>query len=91
MIHTGRPVDEISEFLLFTVAEDSHFRFYALENFARFFERGVGAYYFYKYLKLPKTTVKLYLPNVGHGIMVLNPTIKISSHSDLSHFFPEEN
>ena len=68
-------MEEISEFLLFTVTDGGHFGFYALENSARLFKRGVGAYFFYKYLKLPKTTVKRYLQKVGHGIMVLDPTI----------------
>ena len=31
--------------------------------------------FFDKYLKLPKTIVKHYLPKVGHGIMILDPTI----------------
>ena len=35
-------MDEISEFLLFTVT-DGHFEFYSLENSARLFKRGVGA------------------------------------------------
>ena len=73
MSSTGRPVDEISEFLLLTVIEVGHFGFYALENSARLFKRGVGAF-FYKYLKLPKTTVKPYLQKVGHEIRVLDPT-----------------
>ena len=76
MCSTWRPVDEISEFLLFTVTDGGHFGFYARENSARLFKRGVGAYFFYKYLKLPKTTVKRYLQKVGHGIMVLDPTMK---------------
>ena len=76
MCSNGRPVDEISEFLLFNVTDGGHFGFYALENYARLFKRGVGVYFFYKYLKLPKTTVKCYLQKVGHGIMVLDPTSK---------------
>ena len=72
---TGGSVDEISEFLLFTVTNDGYFGFYALENSACLFKRGVGAYFFYKYPKLPKTTVERYLQKVGHGIMVLDPTI----------------
>ena len=68
-------MDEISELLLFTVTDSGHFRFCALKKSARLFKRGVGAYFFYKYLKLPKTTVKSYLQKVGHGIMILNPTI----------------
>ena len=73
MCATGRPVDEISEFQLFTVTDGGHFGFHALENPARLLKRGVGAF-FYKYLKLPKTNVKRYLQKVGHGIMVLDPT-----------------
>ena len=46
MCSTGRPVDEISEFLLFTVTDGGHFGFYALENSARLFKRGVEAYFF---------------------------------------------
>ena len=56
MISTGRSVDEISEFMLFTVTDDGHFEFYALENFARLFKKGVGAYFFTNtlcYLKQP--------------------------------------
>ena len=68
-------MDKISEFLLFTVTDGGHFGFYALKNSAHFFKRGVGAYFFYKYLKLPKTSVKPHLQKVGHGIMVLDPTI----------------
>ena len=75
MCSTGRPVDEISVFLLFTVTDGGDFGFYAPENSARLFKRGVKAYFFYKYLKLPKTTVKRYLQKSGHGIMVLDPTI----------------
>ena len=52
------------------MTDGGHFGFYALENSDRFFKRGVGAYFFYKYLKLPKTTIKRYLQKVGHGIMV---------------------
>ena len=74
MSSTGGLVDEISEFLLFTVTDGGHFGFYSLENSARLLKRGVGAYFFYKYLKLPKTTVKPYLHKVGHGIRVLDPT-----------------
>ena len=40
-----------------------------------FLERHASLFCFYKYLKLPKTIVKPYLPKVGHGIMVLDPTI----------------
>ena len=58
-------MDEISKFLLFTVTDGGHFEFYALENYARLFKRGVGAYFFYKYLKLPKTTVEPHLQKVG--------------------------
>ena len=54
----------------FTVSD--HLGFYALQNSVHL---GVGAYIFDKYPKLPKTTVKPYLPKVGHGIMVLDPTI----------------
>ena len=61
------------------MTDGGHFGFYALENSARLFKRGVRAYFFYKYLKLPKTTVKRYLQNVGHGIMVLDPTIRAYS------------
>ena len=43
MYSTGRPVDEIGEFLLFIVTDGGHFGFYALENSARLFKRGVGA------------------------------------------------
>ena len=35
---------------------------------------GIFFFFFYKYFTLPKTTVKLYLQKVGHGIMVLDPT-----------------
>ena len=34
---TGRPVDEISELLIFTVTDGGHFGFYALENSAFLF------------------------------------------------------
>ena len=37
MSSTGKPVDEISEFLIFTVTDSGHFEFYALENSARLF------------------------------------------------------
>ena len=49
-------MDEISDFSLFTVTDGGHFGFYALENFARLFKRGVGAYFFtntLSYLKQP--------------------------------------
>ena len=71
-------MDEISEFLLFTVTDGGHFGFYALKNFARLFIRGVGAYFFYKYLKLPKTTVIPYLQKVvtNHGF---GPNYKLIS------------
>ena len=46
MSSTGKPVDEISEFLLFTVTDGGHFGFCALENSARLFKRGVVAYFF---------------------------------------------
>ena len=36
--------------------------------------------FFYKYLKVPKTTVKPYLQKVGHGMRVLDPTSKATSH-----------
>ena len=65
MSSTGRPLDEISEFLLFTVTDGGHFGFYALKHSARLFKRGVGAF-FYKYLKVPKTIVKRYLQKAGH-------------------------
>ena len=52
MSSTGRPVNEISEFLLFTVTDGGHFGFYALENSARLFKRGVGAYF----LQIPYAT-----------------------------------
>ena len=75
MCSTERPVDEISEFLLFTGTGGGHFGFYSLENSARLFERGVGAYFITNtYIKLHKTTVKRFLQKVGHGIMVLDPT-----------------
>ena len=80
MSSTGRPVDEISVISLFTVIDGGHFGFYALENFARLFKRGIGAYFFYKFLKVPKTTVKPYLQKVGHGMRVLDPTSKATSH-----------
>ena len=86
MCSTGRPVDEISEFLLFTVTDGGHFGFYALENSTRLFKRGVEAYFFYKYLKLPKTTVKRYLQEVGQGIMVLDPTIGLMLIHHLRRF-----
>ena len=38
-------MDEISEFLLFTLTDGCHFGFYALENSARLLKRGVGAYF----------------------------------------------
>ena len=56
MSSTGRPVDEISELFLFTVINSGHFGFYAVENTAHLFERGVGAYIFtntLSYLKQP--------------------------------------
>ena len=77
---TGRPVDEISEFLLFTVTNGGHFRFYALENSARFFKRGVVAYFFtntLSYLKQPSN-----LQKVGHWIMVLNPTNRSINYTE---------
>ena len=46
MSSTGGPVDEISELSLFTVIDGGHFGFYAPENFARLFKRGIGAYFF---------------------------------------------
>ena len=49
-------MDEISEFLLFTMTDGGHFGFYALENSARPFKRGVRAYFFTNtssYLKQP--------------------------------------
>ena len=67
MSSTGRPLVEISEFLLFTVTDGGHFGFYALKNSARLF--------FYKYLKVPETIVKRYLQKVGHWLMVLDSTI----------------
>ena len=54
MCSTGRPVDEISEFLLFTETDGGHFVFYAPENSARLFKRGVGAYFFKNTLSYPK-------------------------------------
>ena len=45
MCSTGRSVDEISEFFLFTVTDGGHFGFYSLENSARLFKRGVVAYF----------------------------------------------
>ena len=54
-------MDEISEFLLLIMTDGGHFGFYALENSARPFKRGLG-------------TVKRYLQKVGHRIMVLDPT-----------------
>ena len=47
-------MDEINEFLLFTVTDGGHFGFYALENSARLFKRGVGAYFFTNTLSYPK-------------------------------------
>ena len=38
------------------------------------FKKRRRSLFFYKYLKLPKTTVKPYLHKVGHGIRVLDPT-----------------
>ena len=50
------------------------FGFYAPKNSARLFKRGVPrSLYFYKYRKLPKTTVKPYLQKVGHGIKDFDP------------------
>ena len=46
MSSTGRPMDEISEFLLFTVTDGGHFGFYDLKNSTRLFKRGVGANFF---------------------------------------------
>ena len=40
--------------------------------------------YFDKFIKLPKTIIKHYLPKVGHGIMVLNPTIYDTSKMELT-------
>ena len=45
MSSAGRPLDEISEFLLFTVTDGGHFGFYALENSAGLFKRGIGAFF----------------------------------------------
>ena len=84
MSSTGRPVEEISGFLLFTLTDDFHFGFYGLEKFRPLFQKRRRSLFFYKYLKLPKTTVKPNLQKAGHGIMVLNPTIEISSNSHLS-------
>ena len=54
MSSTGKPVDEISEFFLFTVSDDGHLGFYAVENSARLFKKGVAAYFYLKAtLKLP--------------------------------------
>ena len=56
MNSTGRPVDEISELLHFSVTDGAHFGFYALENSACLFKRGVGAYFLTNtsnYLKQP--------------------------------------
>ena len=50
MWSTRRPVDKISEYLLFIVTDGGHFGCYALKQFANFFWRGVGAYYFTKTL-----------------------------------------
>ena len=75
MCSTGRPEDEISELSLFTVTDGGHFGFYTLKNSARPFKRGVGAYFFtntFSYPKQPSNVTK-----VGHGIMVLDPTINI--------------
>ena len=77
MSSTERPIKGISEFLLFTVTDGGQFGFYALQNSARLFKRGVGVF-FYKYLKLPKTTVKAYLPKFGHRILVLDNTIALT-------------
>ena len=63
---TGRPVDEISEYLLFTVIEGGHFRFRSLLR---------PLVFFHKYLKLPKIIVQPYMPKVGHGIMDFVSTI----------------
>ena len=41
------------------------------------FQKRLRSLFFYKYLKLPKTTVKPYLHKVGHGIIVLDPTISL--------------
>ena len=45
MSSIGRPVHEKSEFLLFTVIDGGHSVFYSLENSARLFKRGVGAFF----------------------------------------------
>ena len=63
-------MDEISEFLLFTVIDGSHFGFCAVENSARLFKRNVGAYFFTNTLSYPKQP----LQKVSHEIMVLDPT-----------------
>ena len=56
MSSTGRPGDEICEFLLFTVTDGHHFGSYDYENFACLFKRGVEAYFLtntLSYLKQP--------------------------------------
>ena len=40
--------------------------------------------FFDKYLKLPETIVKPYLPKVGQGIMIFDPTI-VKKRSQLHH------
>ena len=74
MSSTGRPVDEISE--LFAFHRDLWRPFWILRSgkFRTPFQKRRRSLFFYKYLKLPKTTAKPYLQKVGHGIMVLNPT-----------------
>ena len=87
---TGRPVDEISEFLLLAVTDGIHFGFYALENSARLFKRSVGAYFFTntsRYLNNHQTLLaEGWSRNHGLGpyqVEFLNKTIQIESSPKL--------
>ena len=68
-------MDEISEFLLFTVIDGGHFGFYALENSARLFKRGVGAYFFTNTLSYPKQTSNVTCRKLVTESWFLDPTI----------------
>ena len=76
-------MDEISEFLLFIVTDGAHFGFYALENFASPFKRGVGAYFFtntLSYLKQPSNvTCRRLVPESWFWTLLL----VISSHKSI--------
>ena len=80
-------MDEISEFLLFTVTDGGHFEFYTLENAVHLFKRGVGAYFFIITLSYLKQPSNVTCRGLGHGIMVFHPTnSKCGAFGDGYHF-----